>query len=317
MNKDILSRVVNDNSDIEEDVEFYHHQMDLETRKADESTKNKLIRILSEKTKLLQNNVVVNEIGMPLKLVNPQKLLETGLRNTDSELSENPPDVFEEIEYNAIGNSELIIPHIDGIPIWENIPGESVENFSLFKIYRNMIRRSLYKLSQEVGIIPKKVNEIKNTYAWMIRIKAYDAYMDVNFKEEEKEIQRRVLGKHRELAGELTDLATSYLKNNIYILRPDVAVNLLDKAVAIERVSSNLNKNDAGVGGSKPASKLEQTMQNNGTMVNVNMNAGDGGSKKKEANPEEDRNNVASMLNLMNQIGVLENKNDDKNESGE
>lgn len=266
----------------------------LSIRDWDKDTINMMHKLRRYATRL-QAEVPRDGLDRPLALVNIPELQASGLSaSLDFLLEQRPPHLFLPITVQDD------IPTIYGTPIWEILEGEPVEYYNLFKIYRSLATkagaRSIYKVSKETGIEPRKLEILRQTYFWSLRAEAFDAYRE---KEEQLLLawhQRVLLQDHRKTATALFDMATKYIENNADKLTPTTALKWAELAIKLGRLSVGLHPD-----------KPDTTYEDRPTVNIVNtVNTSDAHGTGATGDINEDRQRLKQLLNVMNNIGLFQ-----------
>lgn len=63
-------------------------------------------------------------------------------------------------------------------PLWERQPGEGAAAYQLFRLYRDMLRRSQEAVAKSFGVSHAYVNTLAAAKRWTERADAYDAFLD-------------------------------------------------------------------------------------------------------------------------------------------
>lgn len=245
----------------------------------------------------LQSLVALDSLGRPTTLVNSQAVLSTGFTvPIDDFVDKAPADTFMPISYLEG------LPTIEGIPIWEKLEYEPLEAYNIFKRYRAMRessqkQRAVYKLALETGMEVRNLEILRQVYHWNLRVNAYDLYMD---QERATQLEMRrveIEGKHAEAAKKLFGISTEYLIGHADLLTPKLALQMLDVATKLERISSGMAP-DARV----TASGVPITIQNN---IGETTKIGVQQVTTLTGELDKDKDRVKQVLNIMNNIGIL------------
>lgn len=244
----------------------------------------------------LQKSIKQDAMGRPTALVSYKSLEDQQIQCSVEQLIDNPPA-------HSIMKIEYIedIPVIAGVPIWETLFGEPAEFFDLFKTYREQrqtenSQRSIFKLSVLTGEDVKVLNIIRQLYHWTARVQAYDLYLQQERQIALNNRQIEIEGRHAQLAKELFSIGTSYLKDHQEMLTPKVAIQMIDTAAKLERLSAGLSDGrNPKYGTDVPTINVTNTVDvgkaTENTIISEDIN--------------QNKERAAQLLNLMNSIGVL------------
>ena len=252
----------------------------------------------------IQNDIAVDGLGRITALVNAEAIIQTGLTTSVDEMADNPPPgVIMPVVYTED------IPTIYGIPIWEHLEGEPLDHYDLFKQYRNMRReekaqRNVYRLSLVTGIPVVQLELLRQVYHWQQRVQAFDAY-----EAQERAIvlalrQQEVEGRHATVAKDLFNIGAEYLRTHKDMLNPKTAIQMMDLAIKLERISAGLADGRISNGTSNaPTVNITNNVPNAQTAsINTNIGTGTGSTGDLDA----DKQRLAQVLNIMHTIGALD-----------
>lgn len=200
-----------------------------------------------------------NSNGIPLQMIDPTVVLQYGA------MCEQPDDFEDEwvAEATLPVTFEEGFPTLGGVPIWERLDGEAIPYYNLFKEYREMryysATRSIAQLSADQGIAGAYLNHLSKMFHWQIRVKAYDQYQAL-VKDRKREIEiERMESRHTASAAVMLEQAMDYLAKHPEQLNPKVALQMVQTAVKVGRLSVGLGAESGGRNG-----------RAGGTVVNVN-----------------------------------------------
>lgn len=257
-----------------------------------------MMKKLNSYTSAFYGSIKRDSFNRPLEMVDITKILETGLIQDPEKMLDNPPDgcLIPVTTYEGI-------PTIFGSPLWEILPGEDQEYFSLFKRYREMkakgVTRTVHKLAVETKTNFKVLELLRRIFNWQDRVAAFDEYLS---QERETMLETRRVemeNRHVQTATNLFNIASKYLTDHMDMMTPKLALQMLDLAVKLERTSLGIHAS-RGNGQEGPIS------------VNVTNNVATGASANKQnevsivtENTDENKEKAKQILNIMNKLGVL------------
>ena len=250
---------------------------------------------LKKYTAILQRSIAKDSNGLPMKLINPEAVMQTGMVDSAEDLMDQTDlDLFLPITFSEG------IPIVGALPIWERLEGEPVDYFSLFKRYRDKtdakVPRAIFKLSAETGVDVRILETLRQVYNWSVRVQAYDGWLRLERQMAAEARQRELEGRHANAADQLFKASTEYLKAHQDELTPKLALQMLDMSVKLSRMALGLSENPTH--GTNAI-----TIQNNiGTSAAVIESAE---QTTVTGNVEADKTRVKQLLNIMNSIGVL------------
>lgn len=156
--------------------------------------------------------------------------------------------------------------------IWEQIPNESVDQYTKFCLYRDMAydgkpeqdtgkgvtfgrkikKRSLQKLANELGLKTKRpLEQLSVTYDWGARCEAYDLDLERRVRQAHESAIFKMTEDHALLGAQMIRKATSRL---LKIPEEEISaadlIRLADVGVKIERLSRGQSTENQNVSGS-------------------------------------------------------------------
>ena len=261
-----------------------------------------IYRSLRANFEQLQKHISFNVQGQPNSFVNITELL---LCNSDLNLN----NIDERLFLPVIVQEG--IPTVNSIPIWERIEGEPTEAYEVFKHYRMMKMsnkpRTMYNLSLLTNIPVAHLETMRHLFNWNYRVQAFDAYMSAERQLMLEQYRVELEGKHLKMADKLAKQAFTYFEENESMITPKVALQMLDWAVKLERITTGLNPSERGtINGSERIQLNVQTNVANNTDTNTTSITS---NKTEVEQVEEDKDRLATMVNILNEIGVLTTDN--------
>ena len=246
----------------------------------------------------LQKHISFNHHGQPNSFVNITELLR---HNSDLNFANLDERLFLPVIIQEG------IPTINAIPIWERIEGEPTEAYEIFKQYRMMKAlnktRTMYNLSLLTNVPVSHLETMRHLFNWNYRIQAFDAYTAAERQLMLEQYRVEIEGKHLKIANKLAEQAFNYFKENESMITPKVALQMLDWAVKLERITTGLNPDGKGtINGSE---RIQLNVQNNIANTGDNTTSSSTSNKTEVEQTEEDKDRLATMVNILNEIGVL------------
>ena len=246
----------------------------------------------------LQKHISFNHHGQPNSFVNITELLR---HNSDLNFANLDERLFLPVIIQEG------IPTINAIPIWERIEGEPTEAYEIFKQYRMMKAlnktRTMYNLSLLTNVPVSHLETMRHLFNWNYRIQAFDAYTAAERQLMLEQYRVEIEGKHLKIANKLAEQAFNYFKENESMITPKVALQMLDWAVKLERITTGLNPDGKGtINGSE---RIQLNVQNNIANTGDNTTSSSTSKKTEVEQTEEDKDRLATMVNILNEIGVL------------
>lgn len=218
-------------------------------------------------------------------------------------------------------------PVIQGAPVWDRLPGERVDFYNVFKLYRDsryflietgeyaIVNRTLAGLARQLGIAGATLTYISKLYSWKARCALYDQYMETEMQK--RRVQHEVLlrNDHLAVAQNLCSKAWNYLEKNFAKLSPKEVLQALDMGIKYSRISIGLlpDKPGTAVAGNQTNLAIYNTTTNNTAdqMLNVGAGAittGQGASSAVERQLQQDmkqEDNLLSILHVLQASGAM------------
>lgn len=127
-------------------------------------------------------------------------------------------------------------PSIQGVPVWDRLPGERIDFYNVFKLYRDsryflidtgeymLVNRTLAGLARQLSLPGATLTYISKMYSWKTRCMLYDQYMETEIQK--RRVQNEVLlrNDHLLMAQKLCTKAWNYLEKNFTKLAPKEAL---------------------------------------------------------------------------------------------
>ncbi len=249
----------------------------------------------------------------PLLIVNPGRVAE--YYETATEVADFSEEMVQEASFSIQYLDST--PMVQGVPVWDRLPGERVDFFLLFKLYRDsryclldngdyvFVNRTMAGLARQLNIPGLTLTYISNLYSWKTRCKLYDEYMEL---ENQKRMTQRislVQSKQMKIADKLCTKAMSYLDQNFKNLAPKDVLNALEIGLKISRINAGLLPDKPGTNsvnskGPQLAIYNTNTTNNADQMVNVqNIGEDSSGKSAVEKQLQKDLKSNDSLLSVM------------------
>lgn len=207
-------------------------------------------------------------------------------------------------------------PMINGVPVWERLPGERADFFGLFKLYRDSryylldngdymyVNRTMAGLARQLKLPGATLTYISNLYSWKTRCRLYDEYME---SENQKRAAQRISliqSDQMKIAKQLCDKAMQYLNTNFKNLAPKDVISALELGLKISRINAGLLPDKPGTASGQGGPKLAiyNTTTNNTAdqMMNVQNIGGDvSGKSEVERQIQRDMKSNDTLLSVL------------------
>lgn len=243
---------------------------------------------LATQVQRVQSDVPLNKDNLPLAYVDPTELARLSATD-DPSLAMVPLSYMEGF------------PTVNGVPFWERLENEDMEQYELFKAYRNLAategRRSIAKIAKRANASPVAVAAVAGLWHWTARVRAYDLY-----KEAEREAIRayevkKMENKHSKAADRIFETCMEFIDKHKGELTPKSALDWLKTAVELKRLSMGLYKD-------KPDDASEHGGGRGPTIhISQNISSGPNGSL---STAEQDKSHMMEILAVLKQTGALD-----------
>lgn len=218
-------------------------------------------------------------------------------------------------------------PSIQGVPVWDRLPGERIDFYNVFKLYRDsryflidtgeymLVNRTLAGLARQLSLPGATLTYISKMYSWKTRCMLYDQYMETEIQK--RRVQNEVLlrNDHLIMAQKLCTKAWNYLEKNFTKLAPKEALQALELGIKYSRISIGLlpDKPGATVAGNQTNLAIYNTTTNNTADQMLNVNAGviptgQGAGSAVERQLQQDmkqEDNLLSILHVLQASGAM------------
>lgn len=215
-------------------------------------------------------------------------------------------DSYEKLtpEIIASGKMEITpiddIPCISGTPVWDRQRGEDIVLYRAFCKYLEMPGRNLLTVAQQLGVKPRTVEIISRIWSWKFRAKLYDMNEARMIEMSRGRLIVQMQNSHQKTARSLFKKCTDYLEQRIDELDPKDVINLMDKAVKLERLSLGLSPD-----------KVSENEA--GAPISINVNNNSNNTPSETMNEEitiENRNNkseeLSRILTVLQSVGGVQ-----------
>lgn len=207
---------------------------------------------------------------------------------------------------------------IEGVPIWDRLPGERVDFFNTFKLYRDsryfmlddgsyiVSNRTIAGLARDLKIPAVVLTYVSKLYCWLTRCKCYDAYMEQSIQRRKTQEVAMLQSDHTKIAKKLCDKAIKYLSNNFDNMQPKEVLQALELGIKYGRVSAGLLGDKPGTtSGTKTNFSFVQNTTNNAEqMLQVNAPAPSVVEQQLQEDIKQE-DNLLSILHILQASGAM------------
>ena len=250
--------------------------------------------------------------AMPLVIVNPGVVAE--YYDSAKEVEDYSEEMFREATFDIQYLDST--PMIQGIPVWDRLPGERADFFQIFKLYRDsryylldngdymFVNRTMAGLARQLKLPGATLTYISNLYSWKTRCKLYDEYMELENQKRAAQRISLIQSDQMKIAKQLCDKAMNYLNTNFKNLAPKDVLNALELGLKISRINAGLLPDKPGNGSAVSGPKLAiyntTTTNNADQMLNVQNIGGDpSGKSEVERQIQRDMKSNDTLLSVM------------------
>lgn len=243
--------------------------------------------------------------------------------------TEDLADFTDDMKERSMLNVEYMdsTPTIQGTPVWDRLPGERVDFYNVFKLYRDsryflldtgeyaVVNRTLAGLSRQLSIPGAILSYISKLYSWKTRCSLYDQYMETEMQKRRAQNEMLLRNDHLAVAQKLCKRAWDYLDKNFTKLGPKEALQALELGIKYSRISVGLlpDKPGATVAGNQTNLSIYNTTTNNTADQMLNVNAGvtptgqgAGSAVERQLQQDmKDENNILSVLHVLQASGAM------------
>lgn len=217
-------------------------------------------------------------------------------------------------------------PSIQGIPVWDRLPGERVDFYNVFKLYRDsryylvdtgeymIVNRTIAGLARQLGLPGIILSYLAKLYSWKSRCMLYDTYMEGEMQKRRAQQEVLLRNDHLVMAQELCKKAHEYLQKNFTKLTPKEVLQAFEMGIKYSRISAGLlsDRPGATVAGNQTNLSIYHTTTNNTAEQMLNVNAGvptsRGASSAVERQLQQDmkeEDNILSVLHVLQASGAM------------
>ena len=256
-----------------------------------------ILATLGENIYNLQITLPMNNEGLPLRYVDAQKMLESGVLEG-------------ELDIDIISGALVDIDYsegyaiVAGMPFWERLEGEPIPYYDLFKIYLHQrdtqATRSFLNVQDKTNVSITTVNHLAKAFHWRVRARAYDIYKHMELQNTKKKMIDDLESDHSKKAQTLIELAEDYWPTEECetLMNPKTALEMFQAGIKLKRLSLGLHPDQPFVGGGREEGRnvINIGIQQGGTITNNSGNSSAG------ATPVKD---LATVIAILKAAGAL------------
>ena len=214
---------------------------------------------------------------------------------------------------------------IQGIPVWDILPGERVDFHNVFKLYRDsryflldtgdyaISNRTIAGLAKQLGVPGSILTYISKLYSWQDRCTLYDSYMESEMQKRKAQQEVMIRNEHLKMTQQLASKAWDKLTKQINNLGPKELIQVLELGIKYSRISAGMLPDKPGdaVATRQTNLSIYNSTTNNTADQMMNINAGNTSEKagsvveRQLAEDMKDENNLLSILHVLQASGAM------------
>ena len=253
--------------------------------------------------------------GFPTRLVSP------GMIASEFHAVQCVEDFSDEFIQEASARVEMYdtMACIDGLPIWDRLPGERADFHNAFKLYRDsryfmlddgsyiISNRTVAGLARDLNIPAAILTYVSKLYCWSTRCKCYDSYMESSIQRRKTQEIAMLQSDHTKIAKKLCDKAISYLGKNFDSLQPKEVLQALELGIKYGRISAGLLGDKPGntTGSQTNFSFVSNTTNNAEQMMQVHTSGSISTVEKQLQEDLKQEDNLLSILHVLQASGAM------------
>lgn len=258
---------------------------------------------LSANVVMLQETLARTPSGLPAQLVDPEAILNSSQIQQEGtllgEVTVLPDNGTIFISYaEGFGT-------VDGVPLWERLPKETVDAYKLYLHYRDQKEhtgnRSFQAVGKQYGVNLLTIVTLSNMYHWMDRNLVFDSFREVLDDIRRERDVREMSSRHIRAARDIFKVCTNFIADpdNVKSLTHKTALSWAELAVNLERLSLGLHPDKPGWANGMPTSAQAPMIQINHNSNNHQNNNVSGNGKSDELSQMTD------VLKILASSGAL------------
>ncbi len=284
-----------------------------------------VLRTLTVTTELKRLASVVAQIQATFEVMGRiRAIVDPALIAQELPYTESVADFTDDMKERSAMVVEYIdsTPTIQGVPVWDRLPGERVDFYNVFKLYRDsryclletgeymIVNRTLAGLARQLSVPGAVLTYISKLYSWSARVSLFDQYMELEMQKRKAQTTALLQNDHLKIASALCNKAYEYLNKNFTSLNPKEVIQALELGLKYSRISSGLlgDKPGNAVAGNQTNLAIYNTTTNNTAdqMLNVNAGVGPTGQGAGSAVEQQLREDMKREDNLLSVLHVLQ-----------
>ena len=279
---------------------------------------NSSLMALANMCSAIQNQL--KSVGRIFGLVNPSVVAEF------MPMLESINDLSDSMRERATFVIEYMdnIATIQGLPVWDILPGERVDFHNVFKLYRDsryflldtgdyaITNRTVAGLAKQLGIPGSSLTYISKLYSWTDRCALYDAYMEAEMQKRKAQQEIMLRNEHLKMSQQLASKAWDKLSKQINNLGPKELIQVLELGIKYSRISAGMLPDKPGdvVATRQTNLSIYNNTTNNTADQMMNITAGDSAAtgsavERQLAENMKDENNLLSILHVLQASGAM------------
>lgn len=132
----------------------------------------------------------------------------------------------------------VVVAEEAGIPLWEQQPNETVDEFDMWTTYRDLwptVRPTITKVAQALGVSPNKVMKASRKWTWAARLQAWIREVNAERTAELRQARRKMVEDQIAIGEKLRSKMLKAVENlDEYDVTPSELVQLLKVTQSFE-----------------------------------------------------------------------------------
>lgn len=262
--------------------------------------KTRILANLGEIIKEKQEKLPKNSNGIPNYYIDAQIILDWLTTLKSGEANELPDKILS----SSLVPVDLVegIPVVNGLPLWERFDCEPIDDYKLFKLYRDSTnidgvnRRSFENLSDSTRIKVKALWALSKVYHWQLRVRAYDLFKKDELEKEKAKMIKLMETTHNTAADTIFEKCVDYFKGlkpeDLAKINPKDMLGWFVEVVRLKRLA-------LGLPGDKPATIEDRVKIDK--LVNITQTE----NKTLNISGENSTKYLQEMVDILSSAGAL------------
>ena len=142
------------------------------------------------------------------------------------------------VDPSAVNKNWVAVAEEAGIPLWEQQPNETVDEFDMWTTYRDLwptVRPTITKVAQALSVSPNKVMKASRKWTWAARLQAWIREVNAEHTAELRQARRKMVEDQIAIGEKLRSKMLKAVENlDEYDVTPGELVQLLKVTQSFE-----------------------------------------------------------------------------------